>query len=45
MTSFNFRNGKGVPKMMKWGLIPHWARPSTRAQRNLRIEWQRASVL
>ena len=37
-------NGERVPKMMKWGLIPHWAkdatsfniRPSTRVQRNLR---------
>ena len=37
-------DGERVPKMMKWGLIPHWAkdatsfniRPSTRVQRNLR---------
>jgi hypothetical protein len=36
-------NGERVPKMMKWGLIPHWAKddklqfqPSTRAQKNSR---------
>ena len=36
-------DGERVPKMMKWGLIPHWAkddklqyRPSMRVQKNLR---------
>jgi putative SOS response-associated peptidase YedK len=28
-------NGERVPKMMKWGLIPHWAKDDQRQRRRI----------